>query len=502
MPRPNANLVDRPSALKTTAHPPAWPFYTLLAALLLTPLPFGSIFQWTWGSLAVIVGVLLFHSGIRILSKRNDAPTGLNALWFPASLYLLVGIWVAIQGSGLLPSSWDHPLWKQAADSLGLDIPGSPSLNPFVTQSEVLKLLTYAGAFWLAMEHGRIRERAWTALWLFAIASTLYAIYGIAAELTEFGDTLWLHEMPRKSGITSTFANRNMYAVYAGFGLLAIIGLILDILTRHSARARNDAPRAPGLSTEVRNKVLPLAAMAIVVLTALIMTAARSAILASLVASFVLAITLASRARLTPRVRRRLYATALCGLVLLLLIFILAGAYLGFRLAGTFSGDWTGRLAGYEMTLSAIAKAPLTGFGAGNFRDVFYLHNDGTLWKTFNYAHNLYLGAAVELGVPAATALIIAITMIAWSCFRGIERRRRDHALPALGVAITSLIGVHGLVDSPLYLPANAATFSFLLGLAYAQSWPSQARVPSHPIEEPPYQAPTEPPEPVAAQSE
>ena len=205
------------------------------------------MFQWSWGSLAVIVGVLLLHSGIRILWRRNDASPGLNTLWIPASLYLLVVIWVAIQGSSLPPSSWDHPLWKQAADSLGLDIPGSPSLNPFVTQSEVLKLLTYAGTFWLAMEHGRIRERAWTALWIFAIASALYAIYGISAELTELGDTLWLHEMPHESGITSTFANRSMYAVYAGFGLLAILGLILNMLTRRSARVQNEPLPAPGL---------------------------------------------------------------------------------------------------------------------------------------------------------------------------------------------------------------------------------------------------------------
>ena len=466
------------------------------------PLPFGSLFQWTWGSLAVIVGALMFHSGFRNLSKRRSPPAGRNALWIPASLYLLVIIWIAIQGSGLLPSSWDHPLWKQAADSLGLDIPGSPSLNPFVTQSELLKLLTYAGIFWLAMEHGRIRERAWTALWIFAIASTLYAIYGIFAELTEFGATLWHHEMPHKSGVTSTFSNRSMYAIYNGFGLLAILGLILDLLTRHSDRERNEPLRAPGLSPQVRNKIPPLVAMGIVVLTALIMTAARSAVIAGLIASVVLVVTFTSRARLTPRVRRRLYATALCGLVLWLFIFALTGAYLGFRLAGDVSKNWVGRLAGYEMTLTAIAQAPLTGFGAGNFRDVFYLHNDGTLWKTFNYAHNLYLGAAVELGIPAAATLIFAIAMIAWSCFRGLGRRRRDHALPALGLALTSLVGLHGLVDSPLYLPANAATFSFLLGLAYAQSWPSQARVPSRRIEEPSYLAPTEPPEPVAANSE
>jgi hypothetical protein len=74
--------------------------------------------------------------------------------------------------------------------------------------------------------------------------------------------------------------------------------------------------------------------------------------------------------------------------------------------------------------------------------------------------------------------------------------------LPALGVAITSLIGVHGITDSPLYYPANAATFSFLLGLAYAQSWPSRTPVPIRPIDEPPYRASTKPPQPVQAQSE
>jgi O-antigen ligase len=157
-------------------------------------------------------------------------------------------------------------------------------------------------------------------------------------------------------------------------------------------------------------------------------------------------------------------------------LFVVAGAHLASRLADLEAGVMGGRFAGYKLLLAAILEAPLTGHGAGSARDVFYLHNDGAFWNTFNYSHNLYLGAAVELGIPAAVVLIAAVGLIAWICLKGVGRRQKDQVFPALGVSVTALVAVHGLVDSPLYLPANAATFSFLLGIAYAQSWPSQNR--------------------------
>ena len=115
----------------------------------------------------------------------------------------------------------------------------------------------------------------------------------------------------------------------------------------------------------------------------------------------------------------------------------------------------------------------MQGYGYGAFVDMFFHRNDGTVWLTYNYAHNLYLGAAVDLGLPAALALFGAVVLIAAACAGGIGRRRRDQAFPALGLAATALLAVHGLVDSPLFMPANGATYSLILGLAYAQSFPS-----------------------------
>ncbi len=54
---------------------------------------------------------------------------------------------------------------------------------------------------------------------------------------------------------------------------------------------------------------------------------------------------------------------------------------------------------------------------------------------------------------------------------RGVRQRRRDTIYPAAGFAVSVLVGVHALVDFSVQIPAVAAVFSLLLGIAFAQSW-------------------------------
>jgi O-antigen ligase len=275
-------------------------------------------------------------------------------------------------------------------------------------------------------------------------------------------------------GVSSTFVNRNMYVVYAAFGLLAIITLLLNTwLSLSREVAGNAKPWTEAVLENQARLFLPII-MALVVMAALVLTGSRGGILASGVATLVMLLCLIGKGKGQENRIRTIARFVLAFAVLWGLLFVLAGAHLGTRLADTEGGGVSGRLDGYKLLISAIAESPVTGYGAGTALNVFYLHNDGTFWNTFNYSHSLYLGAAVELGVPAAVALIASVGLIVWSCLIGVWRRRRDQALPALGVSVAALVGVHGLVDSPLYLPANAATFSFVLGLAYAQSWSDQ----------------------------
>jgi O-antigen ligase len=87
-----------------------------------------------------------------------------------------------------------------------------------------------------------------------------------------------------------------------------------------------------------------------------------------------------------------------------------------------------------------------------------------------NTAHNDYLESALELGIPAAASLVLALATLCGFCLAGTLRRRRNAVFPCLGVGISVLVGVHSLVDFSLQVPAVSATYSLLLGAAVAQS--------------------------------
>lgn len=447
-------------------------FYSLILILVVVPLPYGAVYQWSWAGLGVTVGLLLLLS---LVFTRGRAKPELSGLWLPGALYLIVALWVALQASDMTPHSWHHPIWAEAAETLGEPIGGTISINPVASQSDFFQMLTYAGIFWLAATYGRTGKRALIALWILGLAGVGYAVYGLVAQFSDLGAELWFYKMPQhRAGVSSTFVNRNMYVDYAAFSLLSILAIVLFAWLSLGRKAA-EAP-LPWLQMIVENqgRILPPALMAVVVLAALVLTGSRGGVLASAVASLGFLLCLIGREGIRGSEKMTLGRSAIALVALWGIMFVLAGLRLGSRLADQEMSVLGGRIAGYKLLASAIREAPLTGYGAGNARDVFYLHNDGAFWTTFNYSHNLYLGTVIDLGIPAAVALIVAVGLIARCCFKGIRRRQRNHVLPALGVSVTTLVAVHGLVDSPLYLPANAATFSFLLGIAYAHSWPSQ----------------------------
>jgi O-antigen ligase len=127
------------------------------------------------------------------------------------------------------------------------------------------------------------------------------------------------------------------------------------------------------------------------------------------------------------------------------------------------------------MTLNAIGDSPYLGFGLGSFEDVFHLYRTESheMMTRSVRAHNTYLENALELGIPAASMLVLAVVVIAAQCVLGVRRRRRDFVYPALAVAVSIQVAVHALVDFSLQIPAVAATYALVLGLGFAQSWSS-----------------------------
>jgi len=133
------------------------------------------------------------------------------------------------------------------------------------------------------------------------------------------------------------------------------------------------------------------------------------------------------------------------------------------------------RVVVFENVRHGIAENPLLGFGYGTFADSFRLYDRIESPVHYDRAHNTWLENLFELGVPAAMALFFALGGLVLTCLKGVRRRERDWAYPALGVAASVLVGMHALLDFSLQIPAVAILYACIMGLSCAQSWSSRA---------------------------
>lgn len=126
------------------------------------------------------------------------------------------------------------------------------------------------------------------------------------------------------------------------------------------------------------------------------------------------------------------------------------------------------------MTLAAIAERPLLGYGHGAYQELFLLKYNPELGRIgiFDHAHNDYLQAVAELGLPAAGALLMALLMLWGLCLAVAVTRRRRLLYPLVASASGVLVGLHAVTDFSLLMPAVAMTFAAILGIGCAQSRP------------------------------
>jgi hypothetical protein len=66
---------------------------------------------------------------------------------------------------------------------------------------------------------------------------------------------------------------------------------------------------------------------------------------------------------------------------------------------------------------------------------------------------------------------------LALTCLKGVRRRHRDWAFPAIGVAASVLVGVHALLDFSLQIPAVAILYAGIMGIGCAQASSSREQL-------------------------
>ncbi len=447
-------------------------FWSLIALVVLAPLPFASVPAWSWGLIACITGILLIAWSTRLAISGETPPVGLRRIWPFALLFGFTVAWAAVQVLPVTPVSWHHPLWRSVAETIGGDGDGSISLNPFATRTALVRLLAYGGVFWLSLQYCRSSERAWQAIYALTIAGLAYSVYGLIVEFSATHMILWYDKNAYRDDLTSTFVNRNSYATYAGLTLICASGLLLKILSENfeTSRGWREGLRRLLDNVTVRGWVLLVAW--ITVSTALLLTHSRGGFVSAYLGLLTLCVTFA----LTRQVRLR-FAVFATGLVVVggTFFFALGGDVTDQRLAAALD-EQEERPHVYELTLQAIEAAPVLGTGYGTFEEVFRFYRDRSLNAFYMRAHNTYLENALELGLPGAAALFLTIGGLSILTLLGVLRRRHDAIFPCIGFAATTLVASHSLVDFSLQVPAVAFTYSLLMGTACAQSFSTRKR--------------------------
>lgn len=165
--------------------------------------------------------------------------------------------------------------------------------------------------------------------------------------------------------------------------------------------------------------------------------------------------------------------------------------YLGFSLKGTLEKIFStesvalsgqARFLIVKSSLLSALERPFTGWGAGNFEFAYLKFRDG-IDGIVNYAHNDYIQAILELGIPLGIFFMILLTTTYIYCIKEIKKRR-DRFYYYTGIASSAgilSIAFHELVDFNLRIPANAVYFSILFAVLILSTFVDRKATNVHP---------------------
>jgi O-antigen ligase len=445
-------------------------FYSLLLLIVLSPIPFGSNRGWSWSLCALIISMLALVWVINATSRQANISLSLPPLII--YLFLVPCFWALIQVSTFMPENWYHPLWTKAAEALNTPTQPSISLTRDDTLTALMRLISYGLVFFLAFQFSRNAHRARSLLKWLAIAGVVYALYGLVVYWGNINVFFWIEETTRITSVSSTFVSRNSYVAYAGLGLICLMALSLSN-SAHPQIPYTKAPitRLQQIESYIFNSWKPLLGLTLIT-AALFSTHSRGGAISGVIGISTLLLIYVIRTK----VKAITLIGSLGGICLIILLaYSISNEALLERMTQVETGG-SERITVFKITIDAIRDNPWAGFGYGGFDQVFKLYRNEDVQYIYDKAHNTYLENSFELGVPAAASLFMAMLGLMLLTLRGVFQRQRDWLYPATGLAATTLVASHSLVDFSLQIPAVAITYSAIMGLAVAQSFSSARR--------------------------
>ncbi|MBZ5684364.1 MAG: O-antigen ligase family protein [Acidobacteriia bacterium] len=386
----------------------------LCFSLSFAVLAFGAVQEWSTFVFEVGAVVLfLVWAGKQVVSgqvKLSKNPLYAPALFFFVLLLAQVGLGISAYG--------------------------------YVTKYGVLQYVSYGIVLLIAAEcvqEEDARKRFALALIIFGAS---YAFFALAQELTSDGKFFWFYTPRFHGSIYGTYVNHNHYAglmeMLVPFPLVVSMGHLLT-----------------------GGKRVLVAFFTILMASTIFLSGSRGGML-----SFVLEIVVFAALILIQRRNPRagLGVFAVCVLVLAFLFFIGKGQVLG-RLGDLGPGI---RFNIIKDCIRMFSHRPVWGWGLGTFPTVYPSYRSFYTNLFVNEAHNDYAQLLVETG-------LLGFGLMLWFLIRlyqyGLPTSRRWEFKWDGAVSLAALLGctgllLHSFVDFNLQIPANAALFYVLCGLA------------------------------------
>jgi O-antigen ligase len=441
--------------------------FILFATVAAAPLPFGSTAPAAIAFWCIVLGLAIIAASPRGLRREHIPLLGLAVI--------VILAYALVLHEQLAARPWiasPNPLWREAAEALGIPIAHSVSIarnQPFFALGAPLaNMLAVICSFIVCID----RDRAHQLLLVIAWSGVAYAVYGIGAYLFDPTHILWREKEAYRGVLTATFINRNTAAVY--FGSCAVLWLLFlsRYLRRHLPPGSIHWRSVPWwLLSKMPRPVVLSSTMLLLCLAAMLMTNSRAGIVLSLVALIVAFVAFFYRD--LPRRGGVAAALVIGGLIALIFLQVLGGNVSGrFDVQGLSD---EGRLETYRSTLRMIADHPWFGTGLGTFVWSFpaYRSANVSMWGVWDLAHSTPLELASDLGLPLAGLVGLAWLIVLAVLIRVVRTRRHDRIVPVGALAVAILGLAHSIIDFSLQIPGYAIVVFALVGAGLAQSFSS-----------------------------
>jgi O-antigen ligase/tetratricopeptide (TPR) repeat protein len=462
----------------------------VLVLVIATPWAFGTVDYLFESMLYAGVAGLALLWGLRMLVEGRLALKKCPVYW-PLLALILLGAWQLVAlpagtlewispGTAHLRETFLPAEAEAIVNSDGDAFTASPdnlkiSLYPFATRRVVFQLMAFLLVF--AIVRNNLDPAG--ALKRLSVAAVINGLHLSVFALIQFfssdANTVFWH-FHTEGRVFGPFICRNHFPFYVNICFGLGLGLLLSFQassrrSRHdSSRARRpSAGRREGLAMLLqRPRTLWVCAALALMASSAVLSLSRGGTVA-LVAAVVVFIVLKGA-----RLPRTVGTASTLAVVLLALCLLLWFGWqpVQARLATLWKGDALAEEGRWPMWLRMLPVArdfPVWGAGYGAFDTIEPLNRPLSqgIDSSYEYAHNDYLEALLEGGVPRLVLTLVVIVLVyglGWHACRRYQGRSAG-ALALGALAAFTTVVVHSAVDFGLHIPAIALLTAVVMAL-------------------------------------